>query len=97
MNISEFAEKFKSVKIVCDAVDVLDEIFEQKRKNFNEIDSIRFVYCFFEGLCVGESMSTLNEDNPFHWFSAFRDTTFDMFLDRHGYYLSPNRSEIIKR
>ena len=97
MNIIELAEKFKSVKIVCDAVDILDEIFEQKCKSFNEIDSIRFVHCFFEGLCVGESMSTLNENNPFHWFSTFQDTIFDMFLDRHGYYLSPDRNKIIKR
>ena len=97
MNIIELAEKFKSVKLVSDAVDVLDEIFEQKRKNFNEIDSIRFVHCFFEGLCVGESMSDLNEDNQFHWFSDFYEATFNMFLSRHGYYLSPDGSKVIKR
>lgn len=97
MDNIELAEKFKSVKIACEAVDILDEIFEQKRKNFNEIDSIRFVNCFLEGLCVGESMSALNENNPFHWFSSFRETIFDMFLCRHGYYLSPGRIHIIKR
>lgn len=97
MNIIELTEKFKAVKICSDAADILDEIFEQKCKSFSEIDSIRFVDCFFEGLCAGESMSTLNEDNPFHWFSTFYETIFDMFLDRHGYYLSPDRTKIIKR
>lgn len=97
MNIEKYSEKFKKVIIVSDAVDVLDEMFTYEYKKFDEIERILLIFHFFNGLCVGESMSKLNEeDNPIHWFTAFHDTIIDMFLSRHNYYLDPSRTKIFK-
>lgn len=96
MDIEKYSEKFKKVVIVSDAVDVLDEMFTHEYAEFNEVERIRLIYHFLYGFCVGESMSELNEGNPFHWFTTFRETIIDMFLSRHGYYLDPTKTKIIK-
>lgn len=96
MDTKKYAEKFKEVVIVSDAVDVLDEMFTHEYAKFDEIERIRLIRHFLYGLCVGESMSEINENNPFHWFTIFEETIFGMFLDRHGYYLTPDKMRIIK-
>lgn len=97
MDIEKYSEKFKKVILVSDAVDVLDELFTYEYQKFDEVDRIRLIFHFFNGFCVGESMSKLDEDdNPMHWFTAFRETIIDMFLSRHEYYLDPSRTKIIK-
>ena len=97
MDIEKYSEKFKKVVIASDAVDILDELFKYEYQKFDKIDRIRLVLQFFNGFCVSESMSKLDEDNnPIHWFTAFHNEILDMFLSRHGYYLDPSRTKIIK-
>lgn len=97
MDIKEYSEKFKKVVTVPDAVDVLDELFTHKYAKFDETERIRLIRHFLYGLCVGESMSEINEDNPFHWFTIFEESIFVMFLDRHGYYLTPDKTGVIRK
>lgn len=97
MDIKKYAEKFKEVVIASDAVNILDELFTHEYAKFDETERIRLIRHFLYGLCVGESMSELDEvDNPFHWFTTFEETIFTMFLDRHGYRLTPDKMRIIK-
>ena len=87
--INELVEKFKNVKICCDAVDILDEMWESNKEiGIDDVNNIRIVHSFLKGLCVGEG---LNPQEPFNWFTCFNDTIFDMFLDRHDYYRNGNQ------
>ena len=97
MDIEKYAEKFKEVVIASDAVNILDELFMHEYAKFDETERIRLILHFFNGLCVGESMSELDEDNnPIHWFTVFHEQIIDMFLSRHNYYLDPSRTKIFK-
>ena len=96
MDIEKYSEKFKEVVIASDAVNILDELFTHEYAKFDETERIRLIRHFLYGLCVGESLSETNESKPFHWFTAFEETIFTMFLDRHGYYLTPDKMKIIK-
>lgn len=97
MDIEKYAEKFKEVVTVPDAVDVLDELFTHKYAKFDEVERIRLIRHFLYGLCVGESMSKYEVDNPLPWFTIFEESIFVMFLDRHDYYLTPDKTEVIKK
>lgn len=90
--INYYVEKFDNVKLVYQAVDILDEVFEKVSKSYNEGDSLNIIHIFFEGICIGES---LNGNETFHWFTQFNEAIFNMFLDRHGYYL--NNNKLIKK
>lgn len=91
--INELVEKFKNVKIACNAVDILDEMWESNKSiGIGDVGNIRIIQSFLKGLCVGEG---LNPQEPFNWFTCFSDTIFDMFLERHGYYR--NGSKLIKK
>lgn len=97
MDIEKYAEKFKKVRMLSDAVDILDELFTYEYQKFDEVERIRLIFHFLNGLCVGESMSKLDEiDNPFHWFTIFHDQIINMFLNRHNYYLDPSRTKIFR-
>lgn len=87
--INELTEKFKNVKICCDAVDILDEMWESNNSiGIDDVGNIRIIYSFLKGVCVGEG---LNPQEPFKWITCFSDTIFDMFLERHGYYKNGNK------
>lgn len=82
--INELTEKFKNVKICCDAVDILDEMWESNKSiGIDDVNNIRIILSFLKGVCVGEG---LNPQEPFNWITCFHETIFDMFLERHEYY-----------
>lgn len=95
METKELVEQFKAVRMVSDAVNVLDKLFDERIQCLNEIESIRAIRYFLDGLCVGESFSEINEHNPFHWYTMWNESIFNMFLSRHGYYLT-NDNMLVK-